>query len=397
MCRPSELGAGEREDWDRLQLALGCSNPFLSCNFALAVDRCRSSTRVAVLEDGSKVVGFLPFDRGRGGIGRPLAPGMSDCQALVASPELTVPMSPLLRSCGLASLELDHFLAASALAHDLAGSEKPSAIVGLAEGYASYFDSRKRHGFFKTVAYKRRKLERDLGPLRFTFGNAIRRDVATLLRWKSAQYRRTGRRDRFAKRWIVDLVEQVAAMKSVEASGVFCGLYLGDRLVAGEFSIASRDYFSSWLPSYDIEFARYSPGSIATLLVLEGAAAAGMSQVDLGKGDEPYKANYKTHDIALVDGYARRQSLFGLGWTAQRAARAYPTNLVLSHPRLRVAARRALASGGRLRPRSHRGLPVLSTKPEAGSAPLTVTSSERRTASHGPSGPKHGPAGHRSG
>lgn len=394
MCRPSDLGPGESEAWARLQLALGCSNPFLSYNFALAVERCRASTRVAILEDGNKVVGFLPFDRGWGGIGRPLAPGMSDCQALVASPELTVPMSALLRSCGLTSLELDHCLAASAIAHDLSGSEKPSAVVSVAEGYSSYFAARKRRGFFKTVAYKRRKFERDFGPLRFAFGNAVHGDVATLLRWKSEQYRRTGRRDRFAQKWIVELIEQVAAMDSDEASGVFCGLYLGERLVAGEFSIASRDYFSSWLPSYDIEFARYSPGSIATLLVLEGAAAAGMSQVDLGKGDEPYKANYKTHEIALVDGYARRQSVVGLGWAAQRAARTYPMDFVLSRPTLRAAARKALARGGRLRPGTHRGLPRLRTDPGVGSSPFAATCPERGTAAQRPSGFEHGPAGH---
>lgn len=354
VSRPSELGPTERDAWNGLQRDLGCPNPFLSFDFALAADRCRASTRVAVLEDAGVTVGFLPFDRGLAGRGRPIAPGMSDCQALVASPELALSTPQLLRSCRLNSLELDHFWAGSSFARNFRGAEKPSAVVGLSGGYASYLAERKRRGFFKTVAYKRRKFERDFGPLRFTFGAGCRSDLATLLRWKSEQYRRTGRHDRFVNKWVVELIEQVAAMNSLEARGVFCGLYLDERLIAGEFSITSHRYLSSWLPSYDTEFARYSPGSIATLLLLQEADASGIDQVDLGKGDEPYKGNYKTHDIPLVDGYVRRPNALGLGWAAQRAARSYPIDFVLRHHALRVAARRTLERSGQLRPRPHR-------------------------------------------
>lgn len=356
VSRPSELGSSESEAWNRLQLALGSPNPFLSFGFALAVDRCRGSTRVAVMEEGDKIVGFLAFDRSRMGHGRPLAPGMSDCQAIVGAPDLPISVPALLRSCRLASLEFDHFLAQSAAAGDIRGQVKPSAVVDLSDGYAAYMATRTRRSYFKTAARKGRKLERDFGAPRFSFGASPPDDLATLLRWKSEQYRRTGRRDRFAHRWIADLVEQVAAMDTPEARGVFCGLYLDDRLIAGEFSLASPDYFSSWLPSYDTEFARYSPGSIATLLVLQEASAAGITQVDLGKGDEQYKASYKTHDLALVDGYLRRRSLVGLVWGAQRAARTYPTEFVLGRPALRIAARRALTGVGRLRRGPARGL-----------------------------------------
>jgi hypothetical protein len=50
------------------------ANPFLSPQFAVIVGELRPNTRVAVLSEGSSVVGFFPFERHRSGAGEPVGP-----------------------------------------------------------------------------------------------------------------------------------------------------------------------------------------------------------------------------------------------------------------------------------------------------------------------------------
>ena len=64
VVRPDELGPGDLERWRELQRATpSLQNPFLSPEFTLAVGRARETVRVALLEDGQKIVGFLPYER----------------------------------------------------------------------------------------------------------------------------------------------------------------------------------------------------------------------------------------------------------------------------------------------------------------------------------------------
>ncbi len=87
ICRPTELGASERALWHAYQDgADGLSNPFLTPEFAAAADRCRPDVRLAVFHDDGRIIGFLSYSAGRGGWGRPVAPGMTDMQAVVHDP-----------------------------------------------------------------------------------------------------------------------------------------------------------------------------------------------------------------------------------------------------------------------------------------------------------------------
>jgi CelD/BcsL family acetyltransferase involved in cellulose biosynthesis len=67
-------------------------------------------------------------------------------------------------------------------------------------------------------------------------------------------------------------------------------LLAGEKLVAAHFGLRSRRTLAWWFPVYESAFAAYSPG---TILCLELARALGeqrLSLIDLGKGDEDYKA-----------------------------------------------------------------------------------------------------------
>jgi CelD/BcsL family acetyltransferase involved in cellulose biosynthesis len=66
-------------------------------------------------------------------------------------------------------------------------------------------------------------------------------------------------------------------------------LSAGGRPVAIHFGLRSAATLACWFPSYDVALAKYSPGLMLHLFMVEAAATAGVHRLDLGKGDEEYK------------------------------------------------------------------------------------------------------------
>jgi hypothetical protein len=61
VCRPSELNASDLELWHSFQCATDTlAGPFLTPEFVCAMSERRSDMRLAILEEGDKVVGFFP-------------------------------------------------------------------------------------------------------------------------------------------------------------------------------------------------------------------------------------------------------------------------------------------------------------------------------------------------
>lgn len=337
-------------------------NPFLSPGFTLAVGRVRPDTRVAVLEDGRQLVGFFPFQLGRLRIALPLAPGVSDGQGIIHVPGLEWDPVELLRACRLDVWEFDHLLSAQLPSVQRAtrqrvGSDcayvtrRDSPIIDLSSGFEAYAEHQRRstRRSFRTTLYKERKLGRELSPVRITFAAHDKDALRLLLGWKSAQYRRTGRRDRFATGWIERLVWDLFDGDHAGCWGTLTALRAGDRIVAAHFGLRSANSLSCWFPAYDPELARYSPGLVLYLRMAEAAAGAGLDHLDLGKGDEIYKQWLKTGDLTVGEGALYRPSVAAVVHGARRMPVRYASNFVLRHQRLRRVARNTLARVGRIR------------------------------------------------
>ena len=89
VVRPSELGPSEIATWHSMQSeTASLANPFLCPEFSIAVGSFRSAARVAILVDGSTIVGFFPFELRRLGIGVPIGFGLTDCQGVIHSPDV---------------------------------------------------------------------------------------------------------------------------------------------------------------------------------------------------------------------------------------------------------------------------------------------------------------------
>jgi CelD/BcsL family acetyltransferase involved in cellulose biosynthesis len=355
VVRPSELGESELSQWRRVQESHpDLASPFLSPCFALAVERARPATRVAVLSDASGIVGFFPYEQRRFQAGVALATGLSDIQALVVPPTADVDLSTVLRACRIRLWEFDHLLGHQARLLDgtaaRSAPERSPAIV-LPDGFEAY-ERRQRatsSSVFQTTARKRRKLEREHGPVRLVFDDAERSSLAQVLRWKSAQYARTGRRDRFADPRTLRLVHDLRDVHEPAFSAPLTVLLAGDAVVAGHLGLRSASTLAWWFPVYSPDFSPYSPGLVLLLELARAMAAEGLSILDLGKGDEPYKERLSNHEIPLLRGaVASRRAVLAVH-TARRWPRERALRLVLESPRLRRWARQALKRYGSLR------------------------------------------------
>ncbi|MET7451189.1 GNAT family N-acetyltransferase [Streptomyces sp. NPDC005574] len=352
VLRPEELGAGERERWREVRARSGRPrNPFMEPEFADAVGRVRPRTRVAVVYEGSAAAGFLPHERGPLGQGRALALGVSDCQGAVLPPGLTLDAGDLLRACSLSSLAFDNLEAEQDLFVPHAAARYPTFVIDVEKGYAAYEALLRVRSpkFLKTTLAKERRLGRQVGEVRFVFDEREPAALRTLMEWKSAQYRRTGRRDRFAQEWITRLVHRLHETREPECAGTLSVLYAGDRPVAAHFGLRSATVLACWFPSYDQEFARFSPGLVLHLRMAEAAAAAGVGTLDLGRGAAEYKDSLRTGELPVYEGAVTRPGVgAALTWlSVEPSRRAH--HFVRNRPRLAAVAARTLKGVGRLR------------------------------------------------
>jgi CelD/BcsL family acetyltransferase involved in cellulose biosynthesis len=170
-----------------------------------------------------------------------------------------------------------------------------------------------------------------------------------MMEWKSEQYRRTGRPDRFADKSTIELVRDLAKASGPDLWGTLTTLHAGDRLVAVDFSLRSQTTLAGWFSSYDRELGRYSPGSIRRLRTIEAAGLAGLQRYELGKGEEEYKNELKTDDRLVCEGWVVRPVALGYLRRAMSMPQEMALDVVLHHPQLRVTTRKTLERLGSAR------------------------------------------------
>jgi CelD/BcsL family acetyltransferase involved in cellulose biosynthesis len=350
---PAELAAGELAAWRAMQRASGrLANPFLAPDFALAVAAVKPQARVAVLSDGGEPAGFLAFERGPFGLGRPIGAGVSDAQGVVHGDGLAWDPDELLAGCGLATLEFDHLVDdqppwASYIQH-----REPSPIIDLTGGYEAYVARRRAESrSFRRGLARQETLERQHRDLCFEYHSTAPDALAALMSWKSAQYRRTGRVDRFAKPWIRELVGRLMRTRGEEFAGVLAVLRVVGRPIAVQACLASSSVLALWFPAFDPAWARYSPGIVLRRRLLEAAAARGIHYVDMGKGHSPHKELLKTGEFMVAEARVERHGPRALVHRLYRDPPRRVERFVLDHPALRRAARHTLVGIGSVRTR----------------------------------------------
>jgi len=325
------------------------ANPFLSPEFAVAVDSCRPDARVAVLTDGPENIGFFPFQRRRLGVGVPIGAGLNDCQGLIHAPDVEWDTRELLRACKVAVWQFDHLVEGQRPFECYAAAVAPSPVIDLTDGFAAYQEKlrAKSSQFCKDLARRTRKLEREAGELRFVVDSRNVAELRALIRWKSDQYHRAGWADVFDRPWIVDLVDHLFSTHSDQFGGLLSVLSAGGTPIAAHFGLRSGQVLAQWFPAYDTNFSRQSPGLIQHLRMAEETIALGIHLINLGKGPERYKQTLKNHDLFVAEGMASRGPLLAAAHRARIGAVRWVGPGIRRHPHLFRAADRLLRHYGR--------------------------------------------------
>jgi CelD/BcsL family acetyltransferase involved in cellulose biosynthesis len=299
-----ELTPDQIAAWNALQRSQpGLESPFFRPEFTQIVASARPDASVAVIDDGSVSVGFFPFQRARRS-GLPIGGRLSDYHGLVARSHTTVHPKELLKACRLTRWEFDGLVMGQPWFAPFHRRFRSSYVLDLSGGLDGYAAQRRAAGSdaVKDIRAQARRLERELGPLRFQASVDDARMLELLIAWKSEQYRRTGAVDVFAFRWALDVVRRAYAESSNDFAGELSALYVDGEAVALHLGLRAGSVLHSWFPAYDVAHARYSPGLVLLLHLVEGAAAMGIGTIDLGKGDAPYKRRLANGTVALAVG-----------------------------------------------------------------------------------------------
>jgi CelD/BcsL family acetyltransferase involved in cellulose biosynthesis len=305
LLRSEELTAPELTAWDRLQRASAAySSPFFRPEWVRAVATVRDNVEIAVLEERGEVVGFFPFQRHFGCVARPVGGPLCDFQGPILSPDTAFSPVDLLRYCDLRTWEFDHLItdiAALRRYHWLIESSPDADVGGSFAGYESRLEKPGMRELSDTRRQTRR-IQREVGPLRFEFHTADRQVLEQLMEWKSAQYRRTKITDIFSFGHAADVLRQVLEARDEAFSAVLTALYVGDHLAAAHLGLRCFSVLHWWLPAYNVTFSKYSPGKILLVEALKHAAADGIRRLDFGKGMTLQKRNFMTGETRLAEG-----------------------------------------------------------------------------------------------
>jgi CelD/BcsL family acetyltransferase involved in cellulose biosynthesis len=305
VLKPGDLTDDLVARWAAIQASHTCyESPYFHPTFTQLVARVRSGVEIGLLEEAGEVVGFFPYERGPWGGARPVGGTLSDFQAVIALPEARWTSEELLRGCRLSSWQFHHLLADQSQFSEHHLARKESIYLDLVEGFEAFRAARRKAGSNKVdkVFQNYRRVEREIGPVRFEPLVEEEAIFQWLLVNKSRQYRSTGITDLFQFSWIVQLLTDIWRQPSDDFRGVLSAMYFGDQLAAVHFGMRCRGVLHSWFPAYDRSFAKHSPGLMSTTLLAREFALLGVERIDLGKGDEPYKRHFQSGADLVAEG-----------------------------------------------------------------------------------------------
>ncbi len=301
----NELTSDHVDAWSQIQQANGeLASPFFRPEFTQAVAAVRDDVEVAVLEQHGDIVGFFPFQRCGWSTGIPVGGRLSDFHGLVARDDIACDVNTLLHGCKLSAWNFDHLLAAQTFFLPYHWDEFTSPFMDLSEGFDAYHAQRRlaHSDVINQTLRKSRKIEREVGPLRFVSHTDQPHVLDALVEWKSQQYHRTGATDVFAFDWTVKLLRRLVQQREKSFAGKLSALYVGEHLVAVHLGIRSRGVLNYWFPAYDPAFARYSPGLILLVELARAAPLLGVHHIDLGAGGSTFKTSFMSDALPVARG-----------------------------------------------------------------------------------------------
>jgi CelD/BcsL family acetyltransferase involved in cellulose biosynthesis len=302
---PDQLTDKEVSLWVRFRREnASLDSPYFCLDYTRAVGRVRDDVEVAVLRYADRVVGFFPFQRHAKHFAKPVGGRLSDYQGIIAPRTRQFDARRVLRRCELSTWNFDHVIGQQSTFEPFQRVSDLSPYLDLSDGFAEYTRSLRKAGRdeLKATHRKGRKIEREIGPLRFEFRSQCEEAFDLLLQWKSQQFRRTKVTDVFSFPWTVDLLREIWQQSTSTFAGSLSVLYAGDRPIAAHFGMQSESVLHWWFPTYDPALASYSPGRVLLAKLAQACAGEGIRKLDLGRGVAPYKARVMSGATRVLEG-----------------------------------------------------------------------------------------------
>jgi len=328
----SELTSECIQRWAELQRTnADTDTPFFRPEFTTLCAKVRPDIEVAKWSEGGELVGFFAYQRQKGNIGWPVGGSLADMQGFIVQPGKHICIGELTRATGLQTLHYDHVVASQAGFSPFHKVVDDAPFIDLKDGYQAYRDERRKAGssLIGQAERKRRKLEREVGPVRFEYHTTDPQVLEMLIAWKRRQLQQSNYSDVLQEQWLRELFRLTCLEDSVEYCGRLSALYAGGNLIAIHLGLQSYDVHSSWMPTYNPEYSKYSPGLILHTDLAREAATQGVTRVDLGRGQNALKTSLMSNSIPLAIGTVEHRPLQKLRSAAWYFARhiVYSTGL----------------------------------------------------------------------
>ena len=279
--------------------------PFFSLGFFDAVHAARGDVEAIVIRDHDRAVGFLPFHR-LGRVAVPAGRFLNDAHNVIAAPRTQVDWLWMLGSCNLKSFDF----------HALVGGQDEipeTSILGNTQSFEAdlgtdsiaFLNSLESdHRTIRRQEQKTRKLEREIGPVTFELDCRDPKLISQAIDWKRRQYKRTNILDLFTPDWTRSLMHVLHERPAVPihetpTRGILSVLRAGNHIVAMHYGMIESGMLHYWFPSYDPQFARYSPGTALFKRIVRESTEVGIHSIDMGYGEQPYKRK-QTDTVTMV-------------------------------------------------------------------------------------------------
>lgn len=292
----SHLTDEMKADWDDIRASNRLlRSPFFSWQFTEDVGQVIPNVECLTVQHSGRFVGFFPFERRSGDLGRPAGAGTNDSQGIICSPDLNVEFHQFARAANLKQYSFHAANPSLPGIQDIEIGRRHAFLADLSAeplGYTEYL--KKQHRTIAKQGQKTRRLERDLGPLHFDFDCDEEVMLQKLIDLKRDHYQRTHTFDILSVGWIQQLLRQLHQVRDERRSegtprGILSVLRAGDTPLAMHYGIVEGDLLHYWFPVYDQQFSYGSPGTELFLQVVKTAEKLGIRYIDFGYGDLPYK------------------------------------------------------------------------------------------------------------
>lgn len=291
LISPTALEPEHRLAWPQLRASNpALYSPYFHIGYTDLIAALRDDVNVLIIEDNQRAIGFLPL-QGRN-FARPLGDPFTDYHGIIAAPGTRFDLPDLLRQSGIGAYYFDSFIGDIDSHHPDTMPRACAAfdISGNGEAFRSAQDSSySRH--LKGLRRRARKSQ-SVGDLQIKWGSKDDDVFEQLLRWKRAQYERSGKYDVLGAEWSRAALTRLFKSQT-ELRADMHALYFGDNLAAIDLGLTDGVTYHSWITAYDPDLSEFSPGMQLLEALINKGEALGYNRIDLGPGLDGYKKYYR--------------------------------------------------------------------------------------------------------